>query len=109
MSYSRVLDVSGCIQVSDYNPSVSFFEPAVAMQSLPKALLDMGNTLTVLIRDEETSIEYRFDTFISRSYGMIGDRVKFGSKSIQVDKMAIYVGVKFIPDDLSGMTDKSLD
>jgi len=109
MVYSRILDINSALVVDSLHEGNLFLEPGKLIELLPAELTNISTPLCVLVSDGVESVEYTLTTFISRSYRVIGKKIRFGSKKLMIDRLSVSVGVKFLIEDLTGITEDKLD
>jgi hypothetical protein len=90
-------------------PSSVSLEPGKVLEGSPKDLLYGKQRVVVLIADHLVSMEMELSVFLSKSYPIHRGIVLIGSKRLNINKLTISVGVKYVIEDLSGMIDTELD
>lgn len=99
----RVVDLSSP-QFSGYRDSGGGrLDPALLIGTLPGELLSLSDSLFVKIWDDKSSVIYRYNTFISKTYRVEDGFIKFGVKKLQLAGMTLVVGIKIDCEDLDSL------
>lgn len=107
--YSKLIDVSTCI-ISDVSTGVATdFEPSAVLRGLESLVLGKELTTIVTVSDGIATAEYDLDTFLSKTYRIINNHVRFGSTRINLSSIAVSVGWKIQLEDLAPITEYQLD
>jgi hypothetical protein len=109
MVYSRIVDVNATLVCDTLNDGNLSLEPGKLLEVLPREMTHGEWPLYVLVSDGTDSVEYDMSTFLSRSYRVVGKKVRFGSKKLVLSKLSISIGFKILLEDLSPITDTRLD
>lgn len=109
MVYSEIRDLHSCAVVGDHGPNSLSLEPGKILEGAPKDLLYGKHRVVVLIADSLVRLEMELSVFLSKAYPIHRGKVHIGSKKLEVTKLTISVGVKYVIEDLSGMIETELD
>jgi len=109
MPYSKVIDVRDCIVSVSSDTDEKHLEPGRVLSALPIDPTAMNSIMVVRITDGTKSVEYETDTFLSKTYPIRNDSIRFGSVAIKVNLLSIMVGWKFLIEDLRSITEPGLD
>jgi hypothetical protein len=101
-----VVDVTSCLLPVTPDSTTIRFEPGPIAHALPQSILDLDCTIVVLLKDSKRSVEYEFQKFISKDYRTDGVIVHFGGSRLVLAELSIFIGLKFILEDLSSITDQ---
>lgn len=105
MSYTRSLDVHSFRSSGLGHQSIKQWDPADLLSGLPPALLSVSSELLIRIWDDEVEVQYKYDTFMSKTYEIKDGRIMFGAKKVKLSEASIMIGIKYIVEDLRGMTE----
>jgi hypothetical protein len=105
MGYSEILPTSEIVVPEERVNSHESIEPGKILERLPKCFLELDKTIFVRLSDGRSSVEYKMSTFLERSYPLRGKYVKFGSKMLELEKISIFIGLKYIVEDVSLLQD----
>lgn len=93
---------------SEIQESVSL-EPGKIFQAIPKELLDLDYVLVVLVTDGKERLEYTMQTFLRRPYKITGNTIRFGSKKLKLEQLSVTIGIKYLIESVSEITDYTID
>lgn len=103
MGYSEILPKSFVTVPEDRLMSSESLEPARIIERIPQEFLSSDKKVYVKLSDGQDTVEFELNVFLSRSYPIRGRLVKFGSKSLILEKLSVFIGFKFIIQDLSSL------
>jgi hypothetical protein len=78
-------------------------DPALLLGTLPGGLFELADSLFVKIWDDQSSVIYRYNTFISKIYKVEEGYIKFGVKRLRLAGMTLVVGIKIDCEDLESL------
>jgi hypothetical protein len=105
MGHTRVVSVSNT-DFPDSGPNgIPTLDPAELLGSVDPALLVLSDKLVVKLWDDNTSVMYPYNSFMSRKYRISDGRCHFGAKRIKLAGMTILLGVRIECEDLDSMTE----
>jgi hypothetical protein len=90
-------------------PTSLSLEPGKVLARVPEEVIGCGRAIFVSLNDDSKLVELELSVFLSRQYPIVGDKVRIGSKNLKLDNLVVTVGFKLQIEDLSGMTDFTVD
>jgi len=109
MVYSQVIDWRCCTITDHLSPNTVDLEPAKILERVPKHWTRDTRDMVVSLTDGRNIIELTFEMFLARSYPIIDGRLKIGQTLLLLEGLTISVGVKFVLEDLSQISDIAVD
>jgi len=101
MVYTRIFDWRDCTITVDPNTNAVEFEPAKILEQVPKSWTNDTKGLIVNISDGSSEVEYTFEKFLAHSYEIHEGMIKFGQKHLDIGKLKVIIGVKFLLEDIA--------
>jgi hypothetical protein len=92
--YNSLLTAADCLVPAESDRFDAMFEPERVLRDLPPCMTYYSKDLIVTITDGQSQAEFNFEVFISKSYGVKNNAIRFGSIAIKLNKLHIHVGWK---------------
>jgi hypothetical protein len=80
-------------------------DASVLVSNLPEELLNITESLVVKIWDDQSSVMYRYDTFMSKAYKVEDGYIRLGVKRLKLAGMILVVGVRIECEELESLID----
>jgi len=109
MVYSAIVPKSECVVSELRLNSSESIEPSKILARVPKSILESEMELVAIVSDGRKRIEYTLPQFLSTSYPIRGEHVKFGSVFLVLSQLSIVIGVKLLVEDLSHLEQDGVD
>jgi hypothetical protein len=101
--------VRDCIVYMSSDMDEKYLEPARVLNALPIDPTTQYPAMIVRITDGVKSVEFEASVFLSKTYVIKNDSIKFGSVAIKLKSLSINVGWKILVEDVTCMTESGLD
>jgi len=108
MVYSKIQSVASCLVTDTSDPPNIVLEPGYIIDNLPKLWLNLPYPVVVLVTDGKQRVEYSLDAFIAKTYKVKDKHVRIGPYQMLLSEMVVYVSVKVLLEDFSGIEDNEL-
>jgi hypothetical protein len=97
------------VRPADRSISTAEIDPADILGVLPQELLDLGGDLRVVLWDNDGTVIFTVNNFLSKTYKYTHGKIRFGAKHLQADQLRVVVGGLITCSDLNMLQSPALD
>jgi hypothetical protein len=109
MGFSEILPLSECVVLDSRTPTSRSLEPGKVLERIPKEIVFGKKRIFVMLNDRASLVELELSVFLGREYPINGDTLRIGSSNLNIKDLVITVGFKLKVEDLTDITDLTVD